>query len=152
MTQAMKSLELYDRDYFAWTQDQAGKLRARAHNGIDWDGTAEEIEGLGDAIRNEIESRLAVLIAHLLKWRFQPQQRTNSWKATIVEQRTRIAKRLRQSPSLKAYPREVYLDEYPLARLSASGDTEIPEEGFPDECPFTIEQILDPDFYPEASS
>ena len=58
----------------------------------------------------------------------------------------------RQSPSLKAYPREVYLDEYPLARLSASGDTEIPEEGFPDECPFTIEQILDPDFYPEASS
>ncbi|KQT69966.1 MULTISPECIES: DUF29 domain-containing protein [unclassified Aureimonas] len=146
----LKQQLLYTSDFYAWTQDQAGKLRARAHNGIDWDGTAEEIEGLGDAVRNEIEGRLAVLIAHLLKWQFQPERRSNNWKATILEQRTRIAKRLRQSPSLKSYPSEVYLDEYALARLTASGDTGLVEGSFPADCPFTIEDILDIEFYPEA--
>ena len=146
-----KHASLYEEDFYAWTVDQAAKLRARAHNSIDWDNAAEEIESVGNTERNEIESRLGILLAHLLKWRYQPTQRSNSWKATITEQRSRIARRIRQSPSLRLFPSEVLGEEYPLARLSAIGETNLAEETCPAECPYTIEQILDPEFYPEAS-
>ncbi|KQQ88724.1 DUF29 domain-containing protein [Aureimonas sp. Leaf324] len=143
-------LPLYERDFYAWTQDQAAKLRARAHNSIDWDNAAEELESLGDSQRNEIESRMNVLLVHLLKWRYQPDRRSGSWKGSIVEQRNRLQRRIAKSPSLKAYPAEVLGDEYALARTLAAAETELPEDVFPHECPFTLEDILDPAFYPDG--
>jgi hypothetical protein len=143
---------LYERDFFLWTRQQAQLLRERGGIvvGLDVSRLAEEVEDLGSSQQNEIESRLCVLLAHLLKWQFQPQKRSNSWRATITEQRMRIAKRLRQSPSLRSYPGDVLVEEYVLARLNASAETDLPIDAFPADCPLTIEQCLDPDFYPEA--
>lgn len=150
-----KPTSLYDEDFYAWTQEQAAKLRARAtfdnRGDIDWENAAEEIESVGNSERYEIESRMAVLLAHLLKWRYQPNRRSNSWRASIGEQRTRIARRLRQSPSLRNFPAECLPDEFPIARLQAIGETDLPDDRFPLECPFTIEEILDPDFFPDAA-
>ncbi|WP_182086890.1 DUF29 domain-containing protein [Aureimonas sp. ME7] len=149
MTKALAS-DLYDSDFYAWTQEQAAHLRARAHNSIDWDNAAEELESLGDSQRSEIESRLGVLLMHLLKWRYQPDQRCGSWKGTIVEQRNRIRRRIIKSPSLKHYPAEMLGEEYELARVQAAAETGFSESAFPISCPFRIEDVLDPDFYPDS--
>ncbi|GGE20608.1 hypothetical protein GCM10011390_44880 [Aureimonas endophytica] len=150
MAEPLKKPTLYDTDFHAWTLDQAAKLRARAHNGIDWDHAAEEIESLGHSEESELESRLSVLVIHLLKWRFQPDERSGSWKGTIIEQRYRIGRRMRRSPSLKSYPRAILAEEYAYARQKAALETGLAESAFPPACPFAIEEILDPDFYPEA--
>ncbi|WP_244497028.1 DUF29 domain-containing protein [Aureimonas sp. D3] len=141
---------LYDRDFFLWTRQQAQLLRERSADasGLDTTRLAEEIEDLGSSQQSEIENRLCVLLAHLLKWQFQPSKRSNSWRATIAEQRMRIARRLRQSPSLRSYPAEVLEEEYALARLSAVAETNMALETFPLSCPFGIDDILDPDFFP----
>jgi len=140
----------YDGDFFAWTREQASRLRDLRPNSIDWEKVAEEIESLGKAERREIRSRLIVLLAHLLKWAYQPDARSNSWRASIVEARMEISGELDESPSLRRYPAEVLARQYDVARLAASGDTMLEEDTFPATCPFTIEEVLDPEFWPEA--
>ena len=140
----------YKGDFYAWTQDQAARLRDLRPNSLDWENVAEELETLGRSQRSEIRSRLVVALTHLLKWAYQPDQRTNSWRASIVGARDEIGEELDDSPSLRDYPRTVLPKQYSVARLKAAGDTGYPLETFPETCPFTIEQILDPDFYPDA--
>jgi hypothetical protein len=141
---------LYKTDLYAWSQDQAARLRAHTSSAIDWEHVAEEIESVGESERSEIESRLAVLLLHLLKWQFQPVQRSGSWKSTIREQRFRLAKRIRRSPSLKHYPAEVLDEEYEFARPKAAEETGLSQESFPIACPYTISDILDPAFLPDG--
>lgn len=139
---------LYEADFFRWTQEQGRLLRAGVARGLDWENLAEEVETLGRSERNEIESRLGVLLLHLLKWQFQPERRSSGWRGTIVEQRMRLAKRLRDNPSLQDHPLEVLDEEYVPARLKASGETGLPLDALPETCPYTVEQILDPEFLP----
>src|SRR5882672_2294202 len=93
----------YDDDFHAWTEEQAQLLRAGDLSAIDAENIAEEIETMGRSERREIENRLTVLLAHLLKWQHQPDQRSNGWLGTIVEQRRQIAKIVKQSPSLAKF-------------------------------------------------
>ena len=144
-----KALARYDQDFALWSSEQAALLRARHFDAVDFVNVAEEIESLGRSDEDEIENRLNVLVMHLLKWRYQAQNRSPSWRATIIEQRSRILKRLSKSPSLKRYPGEVLSEEYVTARLRAAGETELPEATFPETCPFTIDQVLDKSFYPD---
>ncbi|MGE0500596.1 MAG: DUF29 domain-containing protein [Rhizobiaceae bacterium] len=139
-----------EADYARWCAEQGALLREGRLDAIDRANLAEEIESLGRSQADEIESRLGVLLVHLLKWRFQPEKRSNSWKATIAEQRARINRRIRQNPSLADHPAEVLAEEYRLAPLKASGETGLPEDTFPAVCPFSVEQVLDPDWLPEA--
>ena len=143
---------LYKTDLYAWSQDQAARLRAHTSSGIDWEHVAEEIESVGESERSEIESRLAVLLMHLLKWQFQPSKRSGSWRSTIREQRFRLAKRIRRSPSLKQYPAEVLDEEYEFVRPKAAEETHLAEETFPENCPYTILQVLDPTFLPGGNA
>ena len=89
----------YDTDFAAWAAEQAGLLRAGLVNSIDFRNLAEEIEDMGKSEQRALESRLQVLICHLLKWKFQPEQRGNSWRATIKEQRLKIKRLFSESPS-----------------------------------------------------
>ncbi|MBE7183041.1 MAG: DUF29 domain-containing protein [Methylobacterium mesophilicum] len=139
---------LFTRDYAAWALQQAADLRAGAWEKLDRDNLAEEVESLGRSERNEIESRLVVLLAHLLKWKFQPEKRSGSWEGTILEQRTRISRRLTESPNLKDFPAEILAEEYEIARLNAAGETGLDRATFPQTCPFTLAQILDKSFLP----
>lgn len=151
----------YDGDFHAWTREQARHLRELAATlrgrrdplgrHIDFENIAEEVESLGKSERRALESRLNVLLVHLLKWAWQPEQRSTSRRRGIVEQRRRIARILADSPSLASYPEEVLSEEYRLARLGAADETGLAEEAFPGVCPFTVEQILDPDWLPPAA-
>lgn len=142
----------YAEDYFAWTQDQVAALKAGQFDRLDLENLAEEVGDLGRLVKREIASRLNVLLVHLLKWRFRPDRRSSSWKATIAEQRRRILVELSESPSLKVYPARLLGEEYETARLRAAGETLLPENAFPPTCPFAIADILDRNFFPEAES
>jgi hypothetical protein len=96
-----------------------------------------------------LESGLAVLLTHLLKWQTQQRMRSSSWSGTIGEQRRRVVKLLQASPSLRPFVDEALGEAYGEARDAASNQTGLPEVDFPAKCPFTVEQVLSRDFLPE---
>lgn len=140
-----------EEDFALWCAQQGALLRAGRLAAIDRENLAEEIESLGRSDRREIGNRLKVLLAHLLKWRFQPERQKGDWRATIRNQRVGIAKLIKESPSLANYPASVLREEYENARADAADETALSEETFPAECPFTIDQVLDPDWLPDAA-
>lgn len=90
----------YETDFALWAAEQAALLEQQKSE-LDWDHLAEEIASLGRNQQNERNSRLRLLIAHLLKMDHQPDMRTPSWRTTIVVQRQAIADLLETSPSLR---------------------------------------------------
>jgi uncharacterized protein DUF29 len=139
----------YDEDFYAWTVEQARLLRSGQFSSIDVDNIAEEIESLGRSDKRAIESRLTVLLTHLLKWQAQPRLRSTSWSGTIRKQRRRIEKLLRESPSLRPFVGEVLAEAYADAREDAADETGLPETDFPAECPFSADEVLSRSFLPE---
>ena len=139
----------YEEDFYAWTVEQARLLRSGELSSIDVANIAEEIESLGRSDKRAIESRLTVLLMHLLKWQIQSKMRSQSWSGTILEQRRRIEKLLRESPSLHASVNEALAEAYSDAREAASNETGLPETDFPAECPFTAEQVMSRSFLPK---
>jgi hypothetical protein len=139
----------YEEDFYAWTVEQARLLRSGELSSIDVANIAEEIESLGRSDKRAIESRLTVLLMHLLKWQIQSKMRSQSWSGTILEQRRRIEKLLRESPSLRASVNEALAEAYSDAREAASNETGLPETDFPAECPFTAEQVMSRSFLPK---
>lgn len=139
---------LYDTDFYAWTQRQAALLRAEEFSEVDWHNLIEEIETLGRSDKRELESRLEVLLMHLLKWRYQAGKRGKSWRVTIDEQRRRLEKLLKESPSLHAQLATFVAEAYPDARRAATVETGLPATTFPAECPWTVGQLMDEDFWP----
>ena len=141
----------YEKDIIAWANEQAGFIRAGQYNLLDLANLAEEIEDVGKSEQRELESRMAVLIAHLLKWQFQPTHRGSSWALTIKEQRKMIAIRLKQTPSLKSSLKDS--DWQAISWTDAVGiavrETSFDRLVFPELCPWTPEQILDLAFLPE---
>jgi hypothetical protein len=140
---------LYETDFHAWARLQARLLRERRWDDLDIANLVEEVEGVARSDKKEIRSRLVVLIMHLLKYKYQPGARSPRWRSTIREQRRGIREVVAESPSLKRYPARTYLDQYEAARISASDETGIAFELFPAECPFTIDEIMGDDFFPE---
>lgn len=138
----------YTLDFAAWANAQARHLKERTSAELDWLNLAEEIESLGSRERNEIRNRLRVLLVHLLKWQFQPERRSHSWQSTIGEQRTHIAGIIEDSPSLKGHPELVLADAYGRARTDAATETRMAVERFPQECPYTMAEVLDYRFMP----
>jgi hypothetical protein len=141
--------DLYEVDFYAWTQEQARLLRERRFDDLDLENLVDEVESVGRNDERQIESRLEVLMAHLLKWKFQPGGRGNGWISTIFEQRNRLIGLVEDSPSLSAFQRQEVFDSYRAARLLAAKETGIAFGVFSEECPFTPEQVLDLDFFPE---
>lgn len=139
---------LYDRDFYAWANEQAALLRAGKLSAADIEHIAEEIESMGRSEMRELVSRLAVALMHLLKWRHQPGGRGNSWRLTIEEQRNQLARHLRYNPSLKSRLAEAIEDGYQDAILAAARETNLDRNIFPAVCPWTFDQIMNVDFWP----
>jgi hypothetical protein len=149
--QAKASGSSYDKDVILWSEEQARMLRARRFAELDIEHLADEIEDVGKSEKRELASRMAVLLAHLLKWTRQPENQTNSWRSTIIVQRKRIALAIKETPSLKAVMRDrdwqdaVWLD----ALAQACKETGLADETLPEACPWTMESSVDPEFWPE---
>ena len=135
--------KLYDVDFYAWTLEQARLLQSGNLQGLDIENLVEEIESLGKQERRELENRLGVLIGHLLKWAYQPEKRTKSWRATIREQRKEVLKLLKQNPSLKSYLPVAIASAHESGLALVVRETTLDYEDLPVECPFSLEQIFD---------
>ena len=146
----MKSL--YESDFYAWTQQQIHLLKEQAWQSLDVQNLVEELADLGRRERQELRNRLSVLLGHLLKWQFQPEQRSNSWLATIREQREQLELLLEENPSLKPYLSEALTIAYKLGLNIAVRETGLPYETFPTECPYSFKEALNEAFLTDSSS
>ena len=145
------ALSLYDQDFYAWTQEQANLLHNRRFSNLDISHLEEELRIKGASEKRELGNRLKVLLTHLLKWKYQPEyENKKSWQRTIREQRKEIRLHLKDNPSLKNPEtfNERFLDAYDTAIMNAAEETGLDESIFSINCEWTIDQVLDSDFYP----
>ena len=138
----------YDTDYYQWLKETSYLLEQGKFSELDIPNLIDEIEAMGKSQKRAIESYLKVLLLHLLKWKYQPDFRSGSWQGSIYNARKAIKKRLQESPSLKSYPPEVLRECYEIARYNAHWETGLSLETFPEDSPFSLEQILNEDFLP----
>jgi hypothetical protein len=143
MAKALDKPSLYDTDYVAWLAEQVAHLRAGRLRALDVNNVAEELEGLMKSQRQQLENRLEVLILHLLKWDHQPEQRSNRWRASVEEQRSRIRRLLRDSPSLKREVGPMCRDVFADAVRVAVIETRTSESAFPQTLPYTVEEMFE---------
>jgi len=148
---SLATATLYETDFYGWTQRQVDAMRAGNLADLDLNNLIEEVESMGKNQKKELESRLEVLLMHLLKWRYQPNLRGRSWQLTIIEQRKRIAYHLEENPSLKSRIPEAHNRSYAFSVMDAVKETGMADSIFPEQCPWTFEQVMNPDFWPEAT-
>jgi hypothetical protein len=132
----------YEDDLYTWVQEQVALLRAGRLSEVDAANVAEELSDGGKEQLFRLESAIAVLTLHLLKWDFQPDKRSRSWEATIREQRRRIDKLLRKNPGMKSELREAVADSYLDGRDRAAAETDLPFDAFPAACPYSFEEMM----------
>lgn len=132
----------YDQDLFAWAMHTARLVRERRFDELDALHLAEELESMGKSEQRALESRLTVLLAHLLKWQSRPAGRGKSWQRTLVEQRKRIRRLLADSPSLRPRLAAALADAYDSAVRYAADETGLDEADFPAACPWGLEEVL----------
>jgi hypothetical protein len=142
-------MNVYRQDYQRWLDGQIALLRAGRLDELDVEHLIEEMEEMGIGNRRALSSHLIILIAHLLKWQFQPEHRCSSWRGSIIEQRVQIEDLLETAPSLKRTIPELVGRVYPKALKIAIQETGIAASRFPRESPFGPEQLLDGEYYPE---
>ncbi len=138
----------YEEDFFLWSQAQAERIRALRPNSLDWENIAEAIESSGTRDRRKIESYLARVVQHLLKWAYQPERRGTSWRMSIYNGRISADRIMQDSLSLRSHPGTAFAIIYDRGKNEADIELDADPSRFPDEPPFTIEQVLDPDWLP----
>lgn len=139
---------LYDSDFYAWIQQQVDYLKSGNLAEVDFKHLIEELESMGASERRELINRLAVLLAHLLKWHYQPSVRGRSWQLTIKVQRRQLFRLLNDNPSLNARLDEFIADAYLDSLLMAARETGLEDSTFPSQCPYSQSEILSSEYYP----
>jgi hypothetical protein len=140
---------LYARDFCLWVEEQARLLKEGRLDQLDIANLVEEIEDLGLHEKKAVQSDLVVVLKHLLKHQFQPRRRSRSWLSSIAEHRRRLRNDLATSPSLRPYARERFEECYADARRQALIETGLEPDALPAAAPWSLEQVLDPDFLPD---
>ena len=141
-------INLYDKDYYLWLEETVQLLQEGKFTDLDIFNLIEEIKDMGRSEKNALESNLIVLLMHLLKWKYQPEKQSGSWRGSIREHRRRILKAFKNSPSFKRYLEVVFDESYQEARKQAADETGRSLNTFPKNCPFKIEEIIDSEYLP----
>jgi Domain of unknown function DUF29 len=142
----------YEVDFYQWTQAQAAALRSNDLGALDLEHLAEEIESIGASERRAIRSHLCVLLMHRLKWTYQPDKRSESWRSSMYTARVFIEETVQDSPILRGFLPEALGWAYPRARTDVAVETGLPLATFPETCPWPLERVLDEDFFPEEAA
>lgn len=150
--------ELYDTDHYVWALAQASTLRrlsaARSNVPLDLDHLAEEMDALARSDRNAVRSQIRRILEHLLKLQHSPAEQPRAgWRRSIIEARQQLRDEL--TPTLRN-DAEQQLDQlYEDARSLA--EDALVQHGeqhavatLPASCPYSLEQILTPGWFPEA--
>lgn len=146
----MNQRVLYETDFVRWCETTAKQLRNQNYERVDWENLIEEIEDMSRRERKALKSNLIVVLLHLLKGQHQTEMRSGSWRGSIREHRRRVNDDLQDSPSLVSYVQEVLTLCYRNAREQTADETGLTIETFPLDCPYTIAQILNPEFLPDG--
>ena len=146
---SLSNVSLYDRDLVEWVEVTIGQLGQQDYHQVDWGNLLDEIEDMSRRERQSLESNLVILLLHLLKWQYQSDRRTGSWKGSIVEHRRRILKTIKRSPSLNVYLQECFKEAYGDAIEQAAAETSLNSDCFPVICEYAIDRCLDTTFFPE---
>jgi len=136
------SNSLYDRDFYAWANEQAALLRAGRLSEADIENIAEEIESMGRSEKRELVSRLTVLLLNFLKWQFQPNFRSNSWRLSIEEQRFNVDEHLNENSSLRGQIEPAMRTAYRGALIAAQRETGLASSAFSSEYPYSLDQAM----------
>lgn len=150
----MTTAYTYEQDFVGWLNTQAELLKTGKVNELDIKNLVEEIEAMGRSEKRELESRMIILVMHLLKWTFQPNYQSRSWANTINEQRRRIGRVIKDSPSLKnsLNDTEWFNDIWQSALYQAVSETGLDIKIFPEQPIWSTQQILVDDFFPHHDS
>ncbi|WP_169247644.1 DUF29 domain-containing protein [Candidatus Competibacter phosphatis] len=140
---------MHDRDFHAWTLQQSALLREGRLSEADVEHIAEKLESMGTSEQRELINRLAVLMAHLLKWQFQSELRSNRWRNTINVQRFDVKELLEENPNLINNLNERMVKAYLTSSSLAVKETSLNRQMFPPHCPFSAEQLLSEDYWLE---
>ena len=143
------SAQLHNHDFYTWTHQQAELLREGRFNELDTEHLIEELASMGARERRELGNRLAILLAHLLKWQYQPHLRGSSWRQSIRNARIAVEKIVKDSPSLKSAIAPAVADEYKNAKADAVDETGLRDDLFPTVCPYSEANLLSHDYWPE---
>jgi hypothetical protein len=138
----------YEQDYCVWLGQTIEYLQAKEFTAIDLEYLIEELKDMGRSQKDALESNLQIVLMHLLKYQYQPEKRSNSWRYTILEHRDRLERAFKHSPSLSPYLQSVFDECYRKARRKASVETGMDIHIFPIASPYSVEQVLDLDYLP----
>ncbi len=140
-TQTLPLRLLFERDETAWLEIMAQLAAQGRYAEMDHAHLSEYLSDMAKRDRREVSSRLVTLLVHLLKWEFQPDHRSGSWRGTILEQRRELRKLL-ESGTLRQDALSVLAEAYADARRQATAETELPRETFPVNCKWDLEALL----------
>jgi Domain of unknown function DUF29 len=133
--------ELYEKDETAWLEQMAELVRAQNLEQIDFDNLAEYLGDMARRDRREVQSRLITLLAHILKWQFQPEHRSGGWHATVLHQQFELAD-MASSGVLRTHAEAVLGHSYANAIKQAVAETGLSQDTFPQQCPYSVEELL----------
>jgi hypothetical protein len=150
MTQHIQTCPRYEEDHYGWSLATAELLRHKKYHEVDMDHVIEDLEDMARSDVRELISRLAILMAHLLKWQFQPDFRSRSWSGSIGEQRRRLRRLLKESPGLKTRIDESCEEAFGDSLMILQKETPIDLKILPVQCPYTFDQCMDEAFFPDA--
>jgi hypothetical protein len=137
--------QLYEADETAWLEAMAELIQQARWDELDYAHLGEYLSDMARRDRREVKSRLTTLLAHVLKWVHQPDHRSRSWRGTIITQRQELSD-LAAGGVLRNHAEAVLADAYAEAVERTAAETGLAAESFPDECPYTLEQLLSADF------
>jgi Domain of unknown function DUF29 len=140
---------LYETDFHAWSQTQAKAIVEQRWSDVDAVNVADEIGSLGRELEREIADRLEILLSYLLKWRHLPEYRGFAWKENINRQRRELEELFSENPSLRGRRNRYVAGAYEDARRRLRYETYFFSTDFPASCPFTAEQVVDSEYFPE---
>lgn len=155
-TAPLPPAELYEHDYYTWTQEQARALREHRIEEVDWSNVAEEIEDLGKRERRALRSQLVRLLGHLLKFAFAREvmweNNSRGWELSIRGARREAVMYLDENPGLRPHLDQIFRSAYGSARLETMKALRLPDSTIPEASPWTLDEIIDDAFLPNRNS
>ncbi|MGA7761996.1 MAG: DUF29 domain-containing protein [Candidatus Binataceae bacterium] len=154
--QAARETHEVERDYYDWLRQQSRALREHRPAFLDWQNLAEELEAMARSEERSLGSQLERVLVHLLKWAYQPQERSGSWEASIDNARDAIEECLEGSPSLAGKFAGLAERAYRRARRTAGAEMGLDKRQWnrllPETCPWAVERIRDAKFRPAGAT
>lgn len=146
----LKMRDLYELDYLAWYEKTLEQLKNNHSNELDLESLSEVLENLVRDTKRSGESYLRQIIIHLLLIEYWESEKINRchWAAEIVNFRSELETDM--TTNLKKHLDLVKENIYQKALKYVIKKTELNRTLFPIQCPYSLEQLLDDDWFPQG--